>query len=865
MRIERLLLAGLFAGFGLAQQYVVTTFAGGAAPPAQVVAQSVQVGLTRGVAFDSGNVYFSAMDSVYKIDSAGTMTRIAGNGRPGYSGDGGPGPLAQLTVPGALALDGLGNLYIADSGNRVVRKLTPGGTISTVPGSALFPSGNYTSSSYGVAVDNKGNLYVPDGHAAVYLVSPAGAIATFAGNGSGADSGDNGPALAAGIAQPVAVAVDQFGNVFIAEPYLIRKVTPGGIISSVAGTGVAGETGDGGQATSARIGGVSSLAVDSAGALYLGDGTRIRKVSANGVINTIVGGTLGQSTGDGGPASSAGLSNVTGVAVTDSGELYISDNQLIRQVSADGIIATIMGRGASFTGDNGPATAGQLVSPSGITLDRSGNIFVADNASRIRKISSSGSISTYAGEATTGASGDGGPAINAQMQLYSPTGLALDSSGNLFISEWLDADIRKVSSDGVITALVGNLPFQSFAPFGLATDAAGNLFIADSRSKAIRKVAPSGSLSVFAGGTPSSHIPYQLAVDGTDRVYVSYQDAFGVTRYDASGNPTELAPTAFSGEPVTVDSSGTIYAFVAGQLAKIAPDGTVTPIAATSRAYPVDGSSALVGAMISPSAIALDAAGDIFVADSRAGAVFKIQPASAPSPPTIAYILNSASNNPPPAAPGEIVTLYGVNIGPPTLTQGQLNAGSFTTQIAGTQVFFDGKPAPLIYVSATQTAAVVPYEVSGSTLVTLSYQGQTSAGMALPVAPSAPGLFTADSSGQAQAAAINQGGSLNSAAQPASIGDVVVFFATGEGQTTPAGVDGALSGNPGAVPLLPVTLTIGGKQAILSYAAEAPGEIAGLLQINAQIPDGITPGPHVPVTLQVGTVSAVASVTIAVK
>jgi uncharacterized protein (TIGR03437 family) len=241
---------------------------------------------------------------------------------------------------------------------------------------------------------------------------------------------------------------------------------------------------------------------------------------------------------------------------------------------------------------------------------------------------------------------------------------------------------------------------------------------------------------------------------------------------------------------------------------------------------------------------------------------------AAPLPPpiSVASVVNSASNVPGAIAPGEIVVLYGSGLGPAQLAVAAPGAtGFYSTQLAGASVSFGGIAAPVIYASATQLAAVVPYGVTGATVaITPSYGGHTSAAISVALAPSAPALFTADSSGTGTAAVINQDGSYNGPAHPANAGDVILLFATGDGLPNPAQSDGQIVGLPLPSPVLPVTLTIGGISAHLDYAGGAPGEIAGMMQINAQVPAGLPAGP-VPVLLQVGSAASPSGVTLNVS
>jgi uncharacterized protein (TIGR03437 family) len=240
----------------------------------------------------------------------------------------------------------------------------------------------------------------------------------------------------------------------------------------------------------------------------------------------------------------------------------------------------------------------------------------------------------------------------------------------------------------------------------------------------------------------------------------------------------------------------------------------------------------------------------------------------ATSPPAISAVANAASNLSGTIAPGEIVVLFGTGFGPAQLTSAHAGSdGLFDAQLAGTSVQFNGISAPMIYTSSTQVAAIVPYEVTGANAqVTVTYQGQISAPITAGVAASAPALFTLDSTGQGQAAAVNQAGSINTSSVPAPVGSIISLYATGEGQTSPAGVDGKPATTPLPTPILPVNVTIGGVTVDnLQYVGGAPGEVAGLLQINVQIPAGILAGSGVPVLIRVGSAGSQAGVTIAVS
>ena len=321
---------------------------------------------------------------------------------------------------------------------------------------------------------------------------------------------------------------------------------------------------------------------------------------------------------------------------------------------------------------------------------------------------------------------------------------------------------------------------------------------------------------------------------------------------------------------VAVDSAGNLYiADYANQRIRKVSNGVITTVAGGGSTFG-DNGPATSAQLNYPYGIAVDSAGNVYVADQLNHRIRVLTPSGAPPQPTlsIATLNNAASNLSGPIAPGEIVVLTGSGLGPSQITSASVGTdGLYDPQLAGASVQFNGIAAPMIYTSATQVAAIVPYEVTGaSAQVSVTYQGQTSAPGTVAVAASAPGLFTLDSGGRGQAAAINQNGSINTVSTPARIGSVISLFATGEGQTSPPGSDGKPASGTPPTPNLLVIVTIGGVTVNgLQYVGGAPGEVAGLLQINVQIPSGITPGSAVPVVIRVGGATSQAGVTIAVS
>jgi sugar lactone lactonase YvrE len=522
----------------------------------------------RGVAVDAaGNLYIADVGNgrIRKV-SNGVITTVAGGGTSRL-GDNGPATSAALALPTGVAVDASGNLYIAD--DRRIRKVT-NGVITTVAGAdgPLGDNGPATSAlllgAAAVAVDAVGNVYIAeiDNNRIRFLTCcssvPTYTIQGFAGNGTYGYSGDGGPAASAELSFPTAVAVDASGNVYIAdyENNRIRKVS-NGVITTVAGSWGGGSSyrGDGGPATSAVLDGPWGVAVDAAGTLYIAENTRIRMVS-NGVIATVAG---GGSSLDNGPATSAWLKTPSGVAVDAAGDLYIADSghNRICKVS-NGVITTVAGGGTSGLGDNGPATGAALAFPSDVAVDAAGNLYIADSGNkRIRKVSN-GVITTVAGkDGTNGYSGDNGLATSAELSF--PEGVAVDAAGNLYIADASNATIRMVTN-GVIRPVAGrNIacfdwgascgdggPATSAylnSPTGVAVDASGKIYIADAFNRRIRVLTPSAA--------PCS---YALSAGGQT---IASAGGSGLVAVTASGGCSWVALNPLSWVTLTGSTSGT--------------------------------------------------------------------------------------------------------------------------------------------------------------------------------------------------------------------------------------------------------------------------------------------------------------------
>ncbi len=657
----------LFAGFANAQ--VITTVAGTDTvfPLSGISALSAPLRDTSAVVVDAaGNIYVADTSDniVVRVTPDGALTVVAGNGRNGFSGDGGLATAASLSTPYGLAIDSSGALYIADYGNNRVRKVS-GGIITTVAGGAtsgaLGDGGSATSATLnepvGVAVDSAGNLYIGDyGDNRVRKVA-GGTIATIAGNGTLGFSGDGGPATSASLNLIQGVAVDATGTLYIADAgnNRIRKVS-NGTISTAAGNGNDVFAGDGGPATSASIRHPFGVAVDSTGNLYIGDygSNRIRKVSGGNITTVAGNGNFGFS-GDGGPATSASLESPYGVAVDTAGNLFIADaDARLRRVAAGGVISTVAGNGtAGFSGDGGLAINATLSNPSAVAVG--GGLYIADTGNgRIRSVSA-GNIATVAGNgALPSALGDGGLATKASLN--DPLGVAVDSAGNLYIADAANNRIRKVTG-GTISTVAGNGnydftgdggPAVSAAlatPTSVAVDSSGNLYIADSNNNRIRKVSGGIITTVVGSGTAGSsgdggpatsatlNNPTSVAVDPAGNLYIADHGnnrvrkvsggtitAFaGSGQYDFSGDKGPATAASLYGViGIAVDSAGNLYIADTGnnRVRKVS-GGIITTVAGNGTAgFSGDGGAPTSASLNTPSGVAVDAAGNLYIADS---------------------------------------------------------------------------------------------------------------------------------------------------------------------------------------------------------------------------------------------------------
>jgi sugar lactone lactonase YvrE len=605
-----------------APSYSIQTVAGsdfavdGASALAAIFSQA------EGITVDSsGAVYVADADGnrIRKINLDGSIQTVAGTGMAGFAGDGGPSQAALLNHPYGVALDVQGNLYIADLGNGRVRKISNDGTIRTIAGGGtIAPGGN----------------------------------------------GDGGPAASAQLLEPRNVAVDPDGTLYISDfgAHRVFRVTPGGILTTLAGTGSAGFSGDGSSPQLAQLNSPAGLASDANGAVYFADSAnnRIRKVY-QGVISTIY-----SVTGPTGVAISptavlyiaargylgtqfkavGGLPSARDVAIDRTGNVYATAGQYVNKITSNGTVTTVAGSGALpyFGGDNGPATAARLHAPSGLTVDDAGNWYIADTANnRVRKITPTGVITTIAGTGDAGSKGDNGPATLAQLN--GPRSVAVDSQHNIYIADSGNNSIRKITPGGIIQTAAIQLAAALNDPEYVATDSQDSLYIADAGNGRVLKVSSSGLVStVMLVAQPSA-----VTVDGSGNVYVS--EPKRVSRVTPGGAITTVLDGLNSPRGVAITATGDVLVADSGAsvVRKLSSSGLLSTIAGVAApGFSGDGLSASSAHLNTPSDLMVDLTGAIWIADSGNNRIRTLTPSSIADVAAPAILVHSASLAPGP-------------------------------------------------------------------------------------------------------------------------------------------------------------------------------------------------------------------------
>jgi DNA-binding beta-propeller fold protein YncE len=607
------------------------------------------------VAVDSsGNIYVAdgGDHTIRKVTASGTVTTLAGSsGQPGSSDGTGSGAL--FLYPYAVAVDASGNVYVADSGNQNIRKITPGGTVTTLAGTAGVAgsqdgtaNGALFNAPQGIAVDATGNVYVSDtNNCTIRKVTPTGVTTTIAG-AVGQEGAVDGTGASARFAYPLGLATDASGNVYVADydNSAIRKMTPAGVVSTLAGSLGSSGTLDG-QGASARFNHPCAVAVDAAGNVYVADTSSqtMREISAAGNVTTLAG-TVGIGGKADGSGAAASFFYPAGIAATASGTVYIADtgNHSIRAMLSPGVVTTLAGSAGQKGSTDGSGSAATFAYPYGVAPNNSsGQLYIADSGNNtIRVASSDGAVTTFAGTAGIAGSADG---QGTAAGFNDPTGVAVDGNGNVFVADTGNSTIRRISPGGTVSTFAGaagstgtsdgaGTTARFNAPMGIAVDAQNNVYVADTRNNTIRKITPAGVVSTLAGsgglvgsgdgagGSARFNGPYAVAVDSAGNLYVA--DFFNGTirKIDTTNTVSTLAGSAGNlgfadgagsaaqfNQPygVAVDGSGNIYVADTYNRAirKVSATGTVTTLNGTETRF------------LYPQGIAMSSSGTIYVAD----------------------------------------------------------------------------------------------------------------------------------------------------------------------------------------------------------------------------------------------------------
>jgi sugar lactone lactonase YvrE len=511
----------------------------------------------------------------------------------GHEGNGVPATSASLDFPSSVAVDAKGDIYVTDGGRCRIRKIDQNGVIVSFAGTGICgyggdggPAHLAMISTAGIAFDVQGNLLIADSSSRIRKITKNGIITTIAGNGTLGYSGDGGPATQAALYYPAAVSSGLSGNVYIADSFngVIRMVDAAGNIHTVAGNGTYGFSGDGGPATSAQLSTPHAVCADGNGNFYIADidNYRVRKVDSTGTITTFAGngppGNVGS--GNGGPATSATIGNPVGLLLS-GGKLYISTNVNIWAVDLTTQLINIVA-GTDMGGFNGDGNAAlsTLFIPRGMTIDHSGALLVADSANdRVRKIDSSQIVTTIAG----GYVGDG--KLGTGASLNSPAHIAFDPAGNLYIADGNANRVRKISTNGIITTFAGT-----------------------------------GITGYSGDGGPANaatlNYPDAVAADDNGNIFVADSGNRAIRKVDTLGTITTFANIYAPG--LATDVSGNVYATDGLHLVwKITPAGSASIIAGNQNCYGYGGDGALAtqACLLLPGGIAVDSAGNVFIGD----------------------------------------------------------------------------------------------------------------------------------------------------------------------------------------------------------------------------------------------------------
>jgi uncharacterized protein (TIGR03437 family) len=870
-----------------------------------------------GLALDaSGNVYVSdqSFHRVLRITPDGRFTTFAGTSGYGNPQSGVPATQSGLGEPSGLAFDRAGNLYIADKFNSRIVKVSPSGILTRVAGGG--PAGNTRDglppldtqlvNPDALTVDSAGNIFFAE--RARYRVRkvPAngGPIETVAGTGVLGSSGDGGPAKQAQLEMVVVLHADASGNLWILDDagFKVRKLTPDGILRTViSGLDPPLQT----PLRGYRPLWAQGMATDSSGTVYLTMGGQSPSIlKCPGATNcSIVAGGGGSptspvlaGTSQDGTATQRRLSGEPTQGVLDAaGNYYFLDGQRIRKLTPAGQLVTIGGSLDPRLAGHGQASSAVLIRfPMRVAAAPDGSVYFSDyKGHRIWKVAPTGVATVLAGTGTAGFSGDGWPAI--QADIWNPTMVAVDGQGNVYFLDEENNVVRRVSPSGTITTVTGMPPGSDTSgcpvnpvsgtpsasacwwfPDDITVDASGALFVVNT---GIWKVVPGGVITKLEGTLNDMQ---SVAVDKDGRVFAAtankiYRGGIGEGPFTHIAGTGATGPSGDGGPALSAaltvgdfafDRNGILFITSNDRVRAITADGKIQTIAGGGQTR---GVAAAGGPATSyggyPQGVAAGVNGKLHLTDSwllqsnyNSMGAWTLEPAQI----FRTSVVNAASYQGGGVAPGEMVTVFGLDIGPGTLAPYRLVGNQFQAEVAGTRVLFNGIPAPIIYASSGADAAVVPYGVASSAEaeIWVEVNGVATNKVRLPVLPTMPGVFTTAQNGRGQAALLHWPDySTNGPSNLLRKGGVGMLYLTAGGES---GRDGWIVGGAEVHPM-PVTVKVGGVMAAVSYSGPAPGLIYGMMQINFTVPPDAPSGAQVPLEVTVGTRAAQSGITIAIQ
>ena len=851
----------------LQAQIVVDTVVGGKIRTG-VPAQDVALGFVTAMTWGAGsNLIFteSPHDLVRRVQPDGIIETIAGTGVTGYAGDGGPVTSALLHGPGKLQYDAAGNLYIDDSMNSRIRRVDTQGVITTIAGDGIPYSAGMdlegpallrSISVSDMAVDPTGIVYFSDSNSGVIRrVTKTGQLEIFAGVNDAAcancSDGDGGPAKAAHLNHPRFLTLDTSGNLYVVElshDNVIRRISPDGIITKFAGYGTFPANllpRDGGPVLGEFFGSIVGLAADGNGNIYVAHERqplvpRVRRIDSNGVISTVVAGQDGL------------------LAADSSGKLALANNSGLFLVAGDGTLSPIAGGNPKPAPDGTPARDAWLLNPGPIAFNRAGELYFAEQKTCvIRKVDGNGILTTFAASARCAAQtvSTTTPPLPDLMTIRS---MAFDSQGRLWVSNGATLYVFAPDGSSTVNALGASV---------IAFDAKDRLYLMNTYS--LDRVSPDGSMQNIISLHSGIFVPLAslsgLGVDPAKNVYFASRADGLVYRVNDDGSYTavhEVPPLA----GFAIDAAGTVWggpfyneifvANVSGSFSLGRPD----------QGYSGDGGPAQSARFYSVSSSTFAPNGDLYFVDGeRIRKLSGIQPQT---PPVISPdgIVNSASYNGGAISPGELISIFGSNFGTSGLDIAPYENNTVPSQLGRTKVLFDDQPGEIIAMTPNLINVLAPYYLTpGSTVqVRVQVDDTVSTPMAMPVVATIPDLYTMDESGSGPGIILNEDGSPNSSAHPASRGSVVALYGTGEGVLSPQLPPGALAiSTPFPTMTTTPAVTIAGQPAVVRYAGAAPYFPLGVFEIDVRIPASIASGPA-PISVTMGDRSTSRMVTVAV-